>query len=154
MLVGNIQRELVRMEAAGLLSSRRLGRMKLYKLNVGHPLYPELKSLVAKTVGLEEVIRGQLAGIGGVEAACIYGSFARNREKAASDVDLLVIGDVDEKRLIQAAKGLEKQLQREVNYTLYSRQDWTKRRDGRDSFVTEVLKSPKIRITGDIDGIR
>ncbi|MBI5882419.1 MAG: nucleotidyltransferase domain-containing protein [Elusimicrobia bacterium] len=153
-LVGNLQRELVRMEAAGLLSSRRLGKLKLYKLNVEHPLYPELKGLVAKTVGLEEAIRGWLSGVDGVEAVCIYGSFARNRERADSDLDLLVIGDVDEKPLIQSVKELEKQLQREVNYTLYSRQDWIKRRHGRDSFVAEVLKSPRIRIMGDIDGIR
>lgn len=59
-LVGNLQRELIHMEQAELLTARRLGKLKLYKLNIKHPLYPELKGVVAKTVGLEELIRAEL----------------------------------------------------------------------------------------------
>src|SRR5271165_6737452 len=58
--VGNLQKELIKMEQAGLLGSRRLGQLKLYKLNTQHPLYPELKGVVAKTVGLEATIRDAL----------------------------------------------------------------------------------------------
>jgi predicted nucleotidyltransferase len=141
------------MEGAGLLSSRRLGRLKLYKLNVSNPLYPELAGIVKKTVGLEDLVRGRLAGLDGVEAACIYGSFARGEERAGSDVDVLVIGRVDEKQLIGAVKDLEKQLQREINYSLYAKDEWAKKRDSRDSFVVEVLKRPRLALIGDIDAL-
>src|ERR1035437_6866474 len=57
--VGNLQKELLKMEQAGLLESRRLGQLNPYKLNIRHPLYNELKGIVAKTVGLEETIRGE-----------------------------------------------------------------------------------------------
>ena len=152
-LVGNLQRELIRMEQGGLLVARRLGKLKLYKLNINHPLYPELKSLVRKTVGLEDTLRRRLSDIKDVEAACIYGSFARNQERAESDVDLLVIGDVDEKRLIKTVKDLEKQIQREINYSLYTQDDWRKRKAAQDSFVLEVLKQPKLPLVGDVDAV-
>jgi predicted nucleotidyltransferase len=153
-LVGNLQRELVRMEQARVLSSRRLGKLKLYKLNTEHPLYPELKGLVGKTVGLEGAIRGQLCGIDGIEAACICGSFARGQERAESDIDLLVIGKVDEKTLLRTVRGLERRLQREINYSIYSGKEWKKREAARDPFVLEVLRQPRLPLVGDIHAAR
>jgi predicted nucleotidyltransferase len=152
--VGNLQKELCKMEQAGLLGSRRLGTLKLYKLNTRHPLYPELKTIVAKTVGFEETIRGALSQLEGIGAACIYGSFARGEARSSSDVDLLIIGEVQEKPLISAIKGLEEKLQREINYTLYTGAEWMKRKTAKDPFVREVLKRPRIPILGGPDGIR
>ena len=142
------------MEQTGLLESRRLGQLKLYKLNTQHPLYPELKTVVAKTVGLEETIRGALSRIEGIKAVCIYGSFARGEERSSSDVDLLILGDVREKPLISTVKGLEEKLQREINYTLYTDAEWKKRKAAKDPFVREVLKQPRIPIIGEPDAIR
>jgi predicted nucleotidyltransferase len=152
--VGNLQKELLKMEQTGLLASRRLGQLKLYKLNIRHPLYNDLKGVVAKTVGLEETIRGALGRIEGIEAACIYGSFARGEERSSSDVDLLIVGAVKEKPLIGAIKGLEEKLQREINYTLYTEAEWKKRKNAKDPFVQEVLKQPRIPILGEPDVIR
>ncbi len=152
--VGNLQKELIKLESAGLLGSRRLGKLKLYKLNTKHPLYPELKGVVAKTLGLEEMIRRALTKLEGVKAACIYGSFARGQERASSDIDLLLLGDVPEKPLIKAIKGLEEQLQREINYTLYSQAAWKKRKTAKDSFVMEVLRQPRISLLGEPDALR
>lgn len=152
--VGNLQKELVKMETADLLRSRRLGKLKLYKLNTGHPLYPELKSVVAKTVGIEGMIRADLSTLKGIKTSCIYGSFARGKEQAVSDIDLLILGDVEERPLIQAVKRLEDKLQREINYTLYSPAEWKKRKAAGDPFITEVLKRPVITLLGEPDDIR
>ncbi|MBI4051429.1 MAG: nucleotidyltransferase domain-containing protein [Elusimicrobia bacterium] len=150
----NLQRELVKMEKSGLLHPRTLGNTKLYKLNREHPLYPELKGLVSKTAGLEETIRSELSPLPGIQAAYIYGSFARDEERSTSDVDLLILGEVNEKALIPAVKHLEKKLQREVNYTLYTPQQWKKKKTNKDSFVLEVLRQPRIVLLGDPNAIR
>lgn len=152
--VGNLQKELVKMETASLLIARRLGNLKLYKLNTKHPLYPELKSVVAKTVGIEGMIRTELLTLKGIKTACIYGSFARGEEKAASDIDLLILGEVEEKPLIRAIKSLEDKLQREINYTLYQPAVWKKRKAAKDPFVVEVLRQPIISLLGEPDAIR
>jgi len=152
--VANLQRELVKMEQAGLLNTRRLGKLKLYKLNQQHPLYPELKSLISKTVGFEELLRSHLSSIEGIRAACIYGSFAKNSEHASSDVDVLILGQINEKVLLGTVKRLEKELQREINYTLYTPEDWKKRKAAKDSFVLEVIRQPRITLIGDADAFR
>lgn len=152
--VGNLQKELIKMETANLLESRRLGKLKLYKLNTRHPLYSELKSVVAKTVGIEEMIRAELLKLKSIKTSCIYGSFARGKEQAVSDIDLLILGNVDEKSLIHAIKSLEDKLQREINYTLYSPTAWKKRKAAKDSFIIEVLKQPIITLLGEPDDIR
>jgi predicted nucleotidyltransferase len=151
--VGNLQKELVKIEQAGLLQSRRLGKLKLYKLNLRHPLYPELKGLVAKTIGLEETIRGALAEVEGVKAACLYGSFARGEARASSDVDILIVGKVNEKPLIKTVKALEGRLQREINYSLYTEGEWKARKTAKDPFIMEVLKQPRIQLLGEADVI-
>ncbi|MFH1619674.1 MAG: nucleotidyltransferase domain-containing protein [bacterium] len=151
----NLQRELLKMEDGGLLESRHLGKLKLYKLNMRHPLYSELKSLVAKTIGLEEIIRSGISAVKGVTAACIYGSFARGEERSNSDIDVLIIGNnIDEDNLIRVLKSLEEKLQREINYSLYSSEDWRKRKKAKDSFIVEVMKQPKIMIHGSADAFK
>ena len=152
--VGNLQKELLKMEQAGLLEARRLGQLKLYKLNTRHPLFPELKKVVAKTIGIEGTLREALGRVEGIKAACIYGSFARGEARPASDVDLLVIGEVKEGALIRAVKELEDGLQREINYTLYTDAEWRERKAARDPFVREVLRQPRIPIIGEPDVIR
>ncbi len=152
--VANLQRELIALERSGLLKARRLGKLKLYQLNQQHPLYPDLKGLVAKTVGLEELLRSRLAAIAGIEAVGIYGSFARSQERADSDIDILILGHVDEKTLIPAIRRLEKMLQREINYTLYRPEDWKKRKAAKDPFVLEVLRQPRIPLIGGPNGIQ
>jgi len=110
--------------------------------------------VVSKTVGLEEMIRAVLGKLKGIEAACIYGSFARGEARADSDVDLLILGEVEERPIIRALKDMEGRLQREINYTLYSKADWTKRKTAKDPFVMEVLKQPRIPLLGEPDALR
>ena len=109
---------------------------------------------MSKTTGLQETIRSELSSLSGIQAAFIYGSFARNEERSTSDVDLLILGNVHEKSLIQTAKRLEKKLQREVNYRFYSLEDWKKRKTAQDSFVMEVLRQPRIPLLGDPNALR
>ncbi|MFA5141243.1 MAG: nucleotidyltransferase domain-containing protein [Elusimicrobiota bacterium] len=149
--VGNLQKELLRFERVGLLKSRRLGQLKLYRLDSRHPLFPELEGLVAKTVGVQGLIRRRLERVKEVEAACIYGSFAAGEAGPASDVDVLILGDVEEQPLLRVARELEARLGREINYLRYSPAEWRRRGKAGDPFITEVLKRPRISLIGGPD---
>ncbi|MBI4063773.1 MAG: nucleotidyltransferase domain-containing protein [Elusimicrobia bacterium] len=149
--VANISKEMVRLEAAGLVQSRRLGNLKLYSVNKESGLFDELKAIVGKTVGLPDLLRLALARVPGVEAAAIYGSFARGGERADSDIDLLVIGSCSDSNLIKAIKSLEKRLDREINYALYSREDWNNKIKEKNPFIRQVLKNKMILLQGKVD---
>lgn len=146
--VANIRRELVKLAKIGLFKARSAGNMVYYSLNKDYPLYDELKNIVFKTVGIEGSLKAIMGDIQGIEAALIYGSFAAGQEDAESDIDLLIIGAPNEDKLIIELGKLEKELKREINYTLYSRTEYERRKREHDSFIENVLTRPKIMLRG------
>lgn len=146
--VANIRRELVKLEKAGLFLIENKGNLVYYYLNQAYPLYPELKGIISKTSGVPITIKSMLEKIKGIKQAFIYGSFAKNEQKPTSDIDLLIIGEVNENKLVAPCRKLEKELQREINYTLYSQTDFDRKKKAKDPFVLEVVKQPKVFLIG------
>jgi len=146
--VANIRRELVKLEKVGLFRSEKKGNLKFYFLNTSYPLFQEIKSIISKTSGVPFLIKNALKNIKNIEMAFIYGSFAKGEEKNTSDIDLFIIGNPDETELIRNLNSIEKKLQREINYAIYSRKSFQKKKEEKDSFILEVIKSPKIILIG------
>jgi predicted nucleotidyltransferase len=150
----SIQKELKRLEGTGFLLSQKEANIRFYWVNQDHPLYPELKSIVFKTVGLADFLRESLEKIGPVEVALIYGSVAKNVEDVRSDIDLLVIGEVDMDALVEAVSKAEEAISREINVTSYVRKDWRERLKKKQAFPMDILKNPKIMLIGGEDALR
>ena len=112
-----------------------------------------MKGLVLKTSGVAGRIQASLERLAGIEFALIYGSFAKGEEKADSDVDLLIIGDVDMDRLDSNLGKLEKTLGREINYVLYSLEEFKSKRKAKDGFLMDVLAGEKIMVIGAENGL-
>jgi predicted nucleotidyltransferase len=130
------------------------GRQVYYQANRQCPIFAELQGLVMKTTGLADILRACLSPLAQeVELSFVYGSQATGTATAASDVDLLVVGDVDEIRLHEAVTHAEKQLGRTVNYTLLSRREFGRRRKEKGDFLARVLAGPKIPIVGTVNEV-
>jgi predicted nucleotidyltransferase len=147
---GAVERELTRLKDSGLVSVQRIGNQKHYRANADSPIFQELRSLVRKTVALTEPLKESLEPIAKtIDTAFIYGSFAKGTDTAASDIDLMVIGDdLDYAGLFSAALDAETKLGRKVSPTLLSRNDWIKKSNDPGSFVSKVRKLPKIFVIG------
>ncbi len=143
-----VQRELRRLERLGLLTSHTRGRMKYYSVERDFPLYPELKRIILKTAGLGDLLRQKLQNVGSIESAFIYGSVAAGEEDVASDVDLMLVGEVDPLALAPMIAGLEERLGRSINCVVYSPEEFKERKDQRDPFLEDVLKSPIVMLVG------
>jgi predicted nucleotidyltransferase len=147
---GAIQRELSRLEESGLISARRVGAQKHFQANRGSPIFEELASIARKTVGLAIPIRAALDPIKKrVRAAFVFGSVAKKRDTAKSDIDLMIISDklayADVYPLVEP---LTARLGRQVNPTLYSREEFSRRLAEGSSFARRVMAQPKIWIIG------
>lgn len=134
----NLSRELRRLELEGLFQSEISGRQKYFQLNRKYPLFNEVRGIVAKTIGAKFQIAGVLQKFKGIEEAFLYGSFARNQQDAVSDIDVLIIGNPGAESLAVAIRKLERQLGREINYTVLSRKEFTARRKRKDAFLENV----------------
>ena len=147
---GAVARELARLKGSGIISAERIGNQQHYRANPNSPIFNELKSLVLKTVALAEPLKESLEPVAKtIDAAFIYGSFAKGTDTAASDIDLMVIGDnLDYAGLFSAALDAETKLGRKVSPTLLSRKDWIKKANDPGSFVSKVQKLPKIFVIG------
>jgi len=153
--LGAVQRELRRLCEAGLVLRTAQGRHVYFQANAGCAIFAELKGLILKTAGLADVLRGALAPLAGeIRAAFVYGSMARGDAGPESDVDLMVVGDLDEMALHRAARDAEEGLGRTVNYTLLSRDEFRRRRGEKGGFLARVLQGPKLPILGNPDALR
>lgn len=147
---GAVQRELSRLQSSGLVSVERIGNQKHYRANKDSPIFAELKSLIAKTVGLVEPIRQSLEPYAGtIKTAFVYGSVAKGTDTARSDIDLMVIGDeLNYSDLYTAAQQAETQLRRKINPVFLSPRDWQRKTSDAGSVVNKISTSPKIFVLG------
>jgi len=147
---GAVQRELARLVAGGILSRTVEGRQAYYQVNRRSAIYPELHGLVRKTLGAAGVLREALRPLAPrIRAAFIYGSMARREEHAASDIDLMIIGDdlrlSDVSPLLRPAQNA---LGREVNPSIYRTPELRRKLADRHYFVTRVLEGEKVFLIG------
>ncbi|SRR5258708_6889632 len=146
----SLQRELKALVDGGILQQRREGTRTYFKAETRSPLFPELRSLIEKTVGVLPTLQEVLAPLqANMDCAFIYGSVARSEEHTLSDVDLMVIGSVGLAELTPGLRRAETRLGREVNATSYSSREFRNKVAAKDHFLSEVLKGPKQFVKGD-----
>ena len=145
----NLSRELARLVSDGVFISQKQGNLKYFSLNPQYLLYQEFKSVIFKTIGVQGAIENLLNQIPGIKRAFIYGSFAKNTERAGSDIDLCLIihkKDFKENPLLEGLHKLERGLGREINYTFFTEEEWKSKQRLKDSFVLTVLKGKRIEL--------
>jgi predicted nucleotidyltransferase len=142
----NLSKELRRLERDGLFQSEVSGRQKYFQLNRKYPLFKEVRGIVAKTIGAGSLIAVALKKVKGVEEACLFGSFARGQQDAASDIDLLVIGKPGGYALSEAVRKLERSLGRDINYIILTREEFKARRARKDAFLEHVWHNKRVTL--------
>jgi len=132
-----------------------VGNQKHYQANASSPIFEELRGLVLKTSGLVDVLRAALAPLAAqIDLAFIYGSVAKGKDTARSDIDLMVISEkVAYAELFAVLEPASNRLQRTVNPTLYSRKEIDKRILDGNAFVKRVLAQPKLWVIGEDRGL-
>lgn len=146
--VGSLHRELIHLEKLGILNSEKVGNLKFYFANRNHPLFFEISGITAKTVGVFGSLRAALGELPGIRVAFVYGSFAAGKETARSDIDLFVVGDIDHGAFNKILSEVEKTLQREVNYTAMTADEFREAIGGGSQFTKNVMTEPKVFIRG------
>jgi len=151
--IGSVQQVLRELTELDLVTSRKDGNRLYYSANYHNPLYPDIHNMVVKTVGSIGVLSRALRD-DSIKYAFIFGSVARHEEKAHSDIDLFVIGDVGLRRLSELLSKAKTQLSREINPHAMTEKEFLKRRRTKDHFVTRVLENQKLFIKGTEDELK
>ncbi len=149
-----VQRELENLLGVGIVASRVSGNRIYYSLNKRCPIREELKKIFFKTTGIVEILKAEFKKANNIDAAFIYGSFAKNEESLDSDIDLFVIGDISSRKLSSILSKEKKILAREINFVVYSKIDFLKKISEKNHFILSLFKEKKIPLLGDVNELK
>ena len=154
-VAGTLHKELSRLATAGVLFKRPQGNQLLYQANRDCPVFEELASILRKTSGLVDVLAEGLWPLADkINVALVFGSMASGKANAASDVDLLILGDVSFAEVVRCLHPLQQLLGREINPKIYTMAEWQQMLKEQQGFVREVIEKPKLFLIGGMDDFK
>ncbi len=143
-------REVARLQDAGILVERQVGRSRLIRANADSPIVSPLRDILLVSAGPAVLLAAAFEGISGIESAFIYGSFAARMRGIAGpaphDIDVMVIGTPNIDEIYEGCTGVEVEVRRPVNPTVLTRDEFEK-----DSgFLSQVRHSPAVPVVGEL----
>lgn len=153
---GAVQRELAQLAGADLIRRTEEGSQVHFQANADSPVYSELCSLLTKTAGMADSLRAVLLPFAHqrkILVAFIYGSVAKGRQRAISDVDLMIVGKIGLSGLLPALRPLQDRLGREINPSIYQPAEFAQKLSRDDHFLRSVMSQPKLLIIGTEDDL-
>lgn len=132
----------------------REGRQVYFSANRQAAIFPELQAIIQKTAGAADVMRASLGPLlrnDRIVLAFVFGSLASGGQTAASDVDLLIVGEAPLAEIVPAVRQAEQRLGREVNPLVYQVREFHQMLQAGAPFLTRVMAGPKLFIKGDQD---
>jgi predicted nucleotidyltransferase len=149
---GPLQHELGQLHKADLVIREQDGNRVTYRANTAHPAFADLQGLVSKTCGVPAQLTAAFAPHAArIAFAAIYGSLAKGTNHARSDVDLLIVGDIDLQAALAAVVPVEARIGREVSVRVFSREEFRERRARQDHFIEGVMTGPLTLLLGTPD---
>ncbi len=150
--INSVRRELYNQLSIGIIHSDSTNNRLYYEINQKYEYYDELrriftnipiKSKDLKETKEEEQIAKRLRTTGTVELAFLTGSFVRDPYVS---VDVLVMGDVNRSKVAKVIGEMEKEVGHELNYVIFSPQEYDYRVALNDRFLSDVMTAKKIII--------
>ena len=132
-----VREELNQLTRTNLLQSERNGRSVYYQANTDHALFPELKSMVSKVMGIDRVIDGIVSRLGNLERAYLIGDYAEGKDTGI--IDIVLVGEIDQYHLNDLSRKTERYIKRKIRTLVLSRDEYNK-------FLTELEKRPNVLI--------
>jgi len=126
-----IRIELNRFEQAGMLTSLSEGNKKVFSANTRHPLFGDIRSIVMKYVGIDQIVEYVIKSLGHLEEVYLVGEFARGL--SGDIIDLVFVGNIDQYFLAELVEKVEKRINRRIRYIVFDAESFSveKIRDNR-----------------------
>jgi len=149
---GTAQRELNKLLHSDFIIFKKKANLNIYILNTHYSLLKEIESIVKKTLGIEVELKKELSRIDNISFAFLFGSYVKGGFKSDSDIDLFIIGEVDEDQVFKAVQKVEEIVRREINYHIANKTEFLKKKKS-NYFYKEIVESFTLLI-GDDDEFR
>src|SRR3989338_4123863 len=142
--INAVRRELQRMVKKGMIKSEARGNRVYYYFRKDYLFYPDLLNIVAKTTGLGGALIKEQGKLGKIYFVTVSGKFIRHKPRKSDEVDLLVVGEVVLPQLAALVRGEEAKREKEINYTVMSKEEFDFRKKRNDPFIVGILSGSKV----------
>ena len=126
-----IRLELNKFEEAGLLSSSVSGNKKLFTANTHHPLFVDIRNILMKYTGLDQVVEQVINKLGEVHEVYLVGELSKGID--APIIDLIIVGDINKEYLLHLVERAEQLIHKKIRHIIFNRNEFEAARN-------EVLK--------------
>ncbi len=133
----SVREELNQLTKTGLLNCEKNGRSVLYMANDQHPLFPELKSMVSKAMGIDQVIDSIVSRLGDLEKAYLIDDYAEGKDTGI--IDLLMVGDIDRYHLNDLSRKTERYIKRKIRSLVLTQEEFKE-------FSPKLSEKPRVLI--------
>jgi len=147
--INAVRRELARLEKINLLASEWRANRRFYSVKKDFIFYPELLSVINKSIGLGGALIKNKAKLGKIKYAMLSGAFVRAKPYNQNEVDLFIVGTIVMPELNVHIKEEETRRNREINFTPMTEEEFNFRKSRRDPFIMGVLSKPRVMLVGD-----
>lgn len=118
----SVREELNQLTKTRLLKTEKNGRQVYYQANQEHPLFPELKSMVGKVMGVDQVIESIVTRLGDLEQAYLLDDYAEGKDSGI--IDLLLVGHINQYHLNDLSRKTERYIRRKIRSLVLSREEF------------------------------
>lgn len=146
--INAVRRELRNLEAFGILKSTKQTNRIIYKVNHKNPFIHELRSMILKDSEELKLIAKVLGNIKNVDLVVITQAYISKKYEGENDIDILIIGNPDVNKVTKEMNSVEKELGREFQMAILSKEDFEFRKKRREKFILDVLEKEKIILLG------
>jgi predicted nucleotidyltransferase len=136
---------------AGAVRSRRVGNLRLWSVNLESDRVAAIRGLVRRESHVAQLISDGLGDMRGIRFGVIFGSFASGVDDIRSDIDVLIIGDVNWDRLARLGAAVSDHIRREVNFVVWSEDELQQPKAGQRRLLASILGHPRILVKGSDD---
>lgn len=119
----SVREELNQLTKTELLKSEKHGRSIYYRANSEHPLFPELRSMVGKVMGLDQVMDSIISRLGDLEKAYLIDDYAEGKDTGI--IDLVLVGEIDRYHLDDLTRKTERYIKRKIRTIVLTRNEFT-----------------------------
>jgi predicted DNA-binding protein YlxM (UPF0122 family) len=132
-----VREELNQLKKTALLNSKKDGRQVFYMANTKHVLFPELKSMVSKVMGIDQVIDSIINRLGNLESAYLVDDYAEGKDTGV--IDLVLVGDIDYYHLNDLSRKTERYIKRKIRTLVLNRSEF-------EQYEAKLKQQPHILI--------
>jgi len=132
-----VREELNQLKKTDLLKSEKNGRQVYYRANTEHALFPELKSMVSKVMGIDQVLDSIINRLGKLDKAYLIGDYAEGKDTGI--IDLVLVGDIDHYHLNDLTRKTEQYIKRKIRSLVISKDEF-------EEFLPELKRRSQVLI--------